>query len=57
MTVRQLLNSLDSAELTEWSMFFKIDKEHYDKRSKGEVDMPVEDKIKTAFRFPGAKVK
>ena len=56
MTVRQLLNSLDSPELTEWSMFFKIDKEHYDKKAKGESDMPVEDKIKTAFRFPGAKV-
>jgi hypothetical protein len=57
MTVRQLLNSLDSAEITEWSMFFKIDKENYDRKSRGESDMPVEDKIKSAFRFPGAKVK
>jgi hypothetical protein len=56
MTVRQLLNSLDSPELTEWSMFFKIDKEHYDQKAKGGADMPVEDKIKAAFRFPGAKV-
>jgi hypothetical protein len=27
MTVRQLLTSLDSAELTEWMAFFKLERE------------------------------
>ena len=57
MTVRQLLSSLDSAELTEWGAYFKIENENFKKKQSGESDMPIEDKVKTALRFPGAKIK
>lgn len=55
MTVRQLLDNVDSCELSEWSVYFKIENEK-SKTGETENKMPVEDKIKTAFRFPGAKV-
>jgi hypothetical protein len=54
MTVRQLLNSLTSDELTEWAAYFRLENEKA--KNHGNEEMPVEDKIKAAFKFPGAKV-
>jgi len=51
------LNSLDSEELSEWGAFFKIENERMKDKQEGKSDMPVEDKVKAALRFPGAKVK
>ena len=57
MTVREMLSKLDSAELTEWAAYFKIEREDFEKKQKGESDMPLEDKIKMQLKFPGTKVK
>lgn len=46
MTVRQLLASLDSRELSEWQQFLLMEHE----RSARETEAPVEQKLKAIFR-------
>lgn len=43
--------------MTEWMAYFIIENEDLDKKIHKKDDRPVEDKLKTALRFPGAKVK
>ncbi len=52
MTVRQLLSSLDSAELTEWGAYFKIENERI--KNHGKDELPVEEKMKL-FLKPRSK--
>lgn len=49
MTVRQLLNNLDSRELSEWMAYYQLEKEDMEKMKQGNKDnnsMPIESKIK-----------
>lgn len=46
------MNSVDSSELTEWSVYFKIENERI--KNHGKEELPVEDKIKM-FLKPRSK--
>lgn len=47
MTVKQLLNNLDSRELSEWMVYYQLEKEDMEKMRQGNKDaLPVESKIK-----------
>jgi len=50
MTVKQLLSSLDSREITEWRAFFRIESDRIKEVQNGP---PVEDKVK--FNLKGYK--
>ena len=56
MTVRQLTSNLDSYELQEWSVFFKIENEA--KSGKKQLAGPeLKDQLKSAFSGAKAKAK
>lgn len=47
MTVKQLLNNLDSRELSEWMAYYQLEKEDMEKMKQGNKDnIPIESKIK-----------
>ena len=48
MTVRQLLASIDSSELSEWVAYFKIEKSKLDEKRKPSATH-ITDKLKMAF--------
>lgn len=52
MTVRQLLNNLDSRELSEWMAYYKIKGE-----KKTDSDKEIETKIRAGFPMHGKRRK
>ena len=49
MTVRELLDRIDSRELTEWKAYFRVDNEMMEK-AKTRNEPGVEDKMKFSLR-------
>lgn len=49
MTVRQMLNNLDSRELSEWMAYFRIENEPK-KQEKKDEEKALAEKLKLAFK-------